>query len=142
MFRKIINKIIKTIKKNYIYINITLLILAIYVIFFPIISLVLEKLFPRITICPYLTTTGNECPLCGGTRYIKGLGNIFNDITYLFNFFGIIIGVIIFNIMFRSINIVKIKKNKNMKNTIIIDIIIHTILLITYIGYEIIFILK
>lgn len=74
-------------KRNYIYVNITLIILAIYVIFFPVISLVLEKINPNLTQCVYLKATGKECPLCGGTRYIKNIGTVFSDFTYLFNFF-------------------------------------------------------
>lgn len=137
-----INKILKFLEKNYIYINITLLILAIYVIFFPIMSYAIEQVNPAFTKCVYLQITGKECPLCGGTRYIKALGNVFNDITYLFNFFGLIILVIIFNIIFRTSNIIKFKKQKNLKNIIIFDFIFHAILFVSYIGYEVIFLIN
>lgn len=129
-------------KKGYIFVNITLLILAIYVIFFPFISLVLERINPTLTQCVYLKITGKECPLCGGTRYIKNFGTVITDITYLFNFFGIIILTIIFNIIFRIVNIILIKKNKDIKNIMIFDYILHGILLILFIGYEIIFIMN
>ena len=130
------------IRKNYVYINITLLILAIYVIFFPIISLGIEQINPNFTKCVYLQITGKECPLCGGTRYIKGLGNVFQDITYLFNFFGAVIGVLVFNIIFRITNLLKIKNKKNIDNIIIFDFIFHFIMFIMYIVYEIVFLIN
>lgn len=129
-------------KKNYVYVNITLIILAIYVIFFPVISLAIEKINPSLTKCVYLQITGKECPLCGGTRYIKNISTVFTDVTYLFNFFGVILFVILFNIIFRISNLIRIKQGKNMEKTMIIDIIIHTILLCCYIAYEVVFIVN
>jgi hypothetical protein len=99
------NKIIKTIKKNYIYINITFLILAIYVIFFPIISYQIQKIIPLFGICPYFKITGKFCPLCTGTRYFANLPKAIGDITYLNNPFGIMAIAIIFEIIFRIIQI-------------------------------------
>ncbi len=133
--------IYKKIEKNYIYINITFLILSIYVIFFPIISEAIQKIIPQFGRCPYLMLTGKNCPLCGGTRYIKNLPEALNDITYLFNPFGIIIIAVMFEIIFRSINIIKCKntKQKSLEKTIKFDIILHSIEIIGLILYEILF---
>lgn len=133
--------IYKKIEKNYIYINITLLLLSIYVIFFPMISEIIQKIIPQFGKCPYLMITGKNCPLCGGTRYIKNLPEALNDITYLLNPFGIIIIAVIIEIIFRSINIIKCKntKQKSLEKTIKFDIILHSIEIIGLILYEILF---
>jgi len=131
-------KNIDSIKKNYIYISITLLMLALYVIFFPCISDVLNKLSPELTQCVYLKITGKPCPLCGGTRYIRNIRNVFKDINYIFNPFGMIVICVIFEITFRIYYI--IRRNKlNLRNIFIFDIIIHTLMIIAFITYEILF---
>lgn len=135
-------KLLNIIEKNYICINITLLMLAIYVVLFPIISLAIEQINPNLVKCTYLTLTGKECPLCGGTRYIKNLGTIFKDITYIFNFFGAVIIAMLFNVIFRIRNIIKIKQNANMKTTMKLDFIIHIVLFFMYAIYEITFVIK
>lgn len=135
-------KLIKKLKENYIYYNVTILLLSIYVIFFPFISKLLSAISPAFTQCAYLQITGKYCPLCGGTRYIQNIGQIFNDITYLFNFFGIVIIINLIEIVFRIICIIKIRSGKNMKKIIKYDIILHIILIITFLLYEIIFILN
>lgn len=129
-------KIYKIIKENYIYINITFLILAIYVIFFPIIAKQIQKIIPQFGICPYLFITGKPCPLCGGTRYIENLYKVFNDITYLLHPFGLMIIMIFMEIIFRTINIVLKKKSDKI---IKFDVIIHIIEAIAFFMYEILF---
>ena len=133
-------KIEKFVKKNYIYINVTFFLLAIYIILFPLISKILEIINPNFIKCPYLTYTGKPCPLCGGTRYIQGLyHNIFN-IKYYFHPFGIMMLFIIFEVILRLYNIITIKKEKSGK-IIKIDIIIHIIAIIMFFGYEITYII-
>lgn len=129
-------KVYKIIKENYIYINITFLILSIYVIFFPIISTLIQKIIPQFGICPYLAITGKQCPLCGWTRYIQNLPEVSRNITYLFNPFGIIIIMILIEIIFRIINIILRQKSDKV---IRFDIIIHIIEGIVFVGYEILF---
>lgn len=136
MNKKIFNK------KSYIYINIVVLFLSIYVIFFPIISNIINKYIPSFGKCAYLTMTGKPCPLCGGTRYIAGIGNVFNDPSYLLNPFGIIIICVIIEIIFRIINLIYLKRGNKLKKIVICDTIIHIILFIAYISYEVIFIMK
>lgn len=135
------NKIINFIKKNYIYVNISFLSLVIYIILFPIIEAPIKKVFPMFNECTYLRMTGKPCPLCGGTRYIKNLPRVFEDITYLFHPFGIIMIFIFFEFIYRIYNLITIKKEKTQRY-IKIDILIHLIELICFSFYEIIFLIN
>ena len=135
-------KITNTLKRNYLYVSITLLGLGIYVIFYPFISKLLESISPVITKCPYLAMTGSPCPLCGGTRYIAGLPNILHDITYLFHPFGVMILFVVFEICFRIFVIYQIKKERPLQKLLIIDIIIHSIAIVSFFTYEILFFLQ
>ena len=130
------------IKKSYIYLCRTILLLAIYVLFFPIISIPIKKLFPSFGICPYLSLTGNPCPLCGGTRYLENLGQALKDWHYLVCPFGFMIIFVLFEIVFRIIILIVYRKNEQKKinkNLIIVDIIIHVIAVISFLIYEITF---
>lgn len=132
----------KFIKKNYMSISITFLILAIYVILFPFVSKALIFVFPSLAVCPYLAMTGKPCPLCGGTRYIAGLGNVFKDPSYLFHPFGLIILFVIFEIVFRIICIRKIKQKKPLEGIILLDLIIHMVAFASFILYEVLFLIN
>lgn len=132
------NKIINIIKKNYIYVNITFFVLTIYIILFPIIEIPIKSIFPQFNECTYLKITGKPCPLCGGTRYIQHLSKAFSDITYLFHPFGIIILVIVGENIFRMYHIITRKKEKK-KIYIELDVIIHLVIFICFVTYEIIF---
>lgn len=134
------NKIINFVKKNYIYINLTFLFLTIYIILFPIIAIPIKMIFPQFNECTYLKTTGNPCPLCGGTRYIQNLPKVFTDITYLFHPFGIIMIFIFVECIFRIYNIITRKKERREKY-IKVDIVIHLLLLTCFSLYEIIFLI-
>ena len=130
-------KILKEIKKNYKIINIVILCICILILLLPIVLQILEQISPVFVKCPYLQLTGKPCPLCGGTRFIKNIGNAIDDLSYFLNFFGIIIIIVILEIIFRNINIIK-KKYK--ESVIKIDIILHIIIFIIYISYDIWFI--
>ena len=134
------DKIINFVKKNYIYVNITFLLLTIYIILFPIIAIPIKEIFPQFNECTYLRITGKSCPLCGGTRYIQNLPKVFTDITYLFQPFGIIIIFIFLENIFRIYNIIARKKQRTHKY-IEADILIHLIALIIFSVYEIIFLI-
>lgn len=130
----IINKILNYIKKNYKVLNIIFLLLSMYVILFPIISIPIKNIFPEFGECTYLRVTGEPCPLCGGTRYIQNLPHIFQDITYLFHPFGVIVMFVMFEFIFRIYNLIK---KKNDFKLIKIDIIIHIIAVAMFFIYEI-----
>lgn len=133
-------KILQLIKNNYKVFNITILCICLYlVIFFPFISSLLEKISPALTKCPYLQFTGRPCPLCGGTRFLQNIKNVFNDIHYVFNIFGLIILIMILEIVFRIINLIK-KENRD--SVIKFDTVIHIIFFICYLIYSIYFICK
>lgn len=134
------NKIINFVKKNYIYINLTLLFFIIYIILFPIIANPIKMIFPQFNECTYLKATGELCPLCGGTRYIQNLPKVFTDITYLFHPFGIIMIFIFIEGIFRIYNIITRKKERKEKY-IKADIIIHLLVLTCFSLYEIIFLI-
>lgn len=133
-------RISELIKKNYIYVNITLLLLCIYIIFFPVIEKIIKPIWLSFNECVYLKLTGKPCPLCGGTRYIANISKVFSDITYLFHPFGIIMIVIFSEIVFRIYNIITKKKEKSTK-WIERDLGIHLLLLNMLNIYEIVFIL-
>ena len=132
--------IINEFKKNYKTINIIVLCISIYLLIFsPLISILLEKISPALTKCPYLLMTGKPCPLCGGTRFLKHINNAFNDISYLFNKFGLIILIMILEVFFRIILLIKKEKRDIVIKA---DIFIHLILLSCYLVYSIFFILN
>lgn len=135
----IINKILNYIKKNYKILNIIFLLLSMYVILFPIISIPIKNIFPEFGQCTYLRVTGDPCPLCGGTRYIQNLPQVFKNITYLFHPFGVIVLFVIFEFVFRIYNLIK---KKNDFKLIKIDIVIHIIAVIMFFIYEITYFMK
>ena len=131
-------KILQGMEKNYKIINIVVLCICLYlVILHPFVSKVMEEISPVLTRCPYMQLTGKPCPLCGGTRFLRNIKNVFYDIHYVFNIFGLIILIIFIEIIFRIINLKTKQKNKTV---IIFDIIIHLLLFIIYIVYSIYFI--
>lgn len=127
-------------EKNYMYFNITFFLLAIYVIFFPLIAKVLNWISPVLTKCPYKEMTGNPCPLCGGTRYIARLSEVFQNPSMLLHPFGFIILFVIFNLIFRIFNIFYIKRGgKQIKKIMIADAIILGIAFLLFLIYEVTF---
>ena len=131
---------ISFIKKNYIYVNITVLLLTIYIILFPIITIPIKNVFPTFGECTYLRVTGKPCPLCGGTRYIQNLPQAFTDITYLFHPFGVIMTFVLGEAIFRIYNLITKNKEKSEKY-IEVDLNVHFIAFICFTIYEIVFII-
>ena len=128
--------------KNYMYINIVALLLSVYVIFFPFFSKLLNLISKDLTKCTYKSLSGKNCPLCGGTTYIEGLYSNFINIKYWFNPFGFMIIFILFEISFRIFCLSKIYKQKINNKIIYFDIIIHSLFLVLFLGYEMYFILN
>lgn len=138
MRKKFTIKILEDVKINYKIINIVLLCISIFILLLPIVLEILEKFSPVLTRCPYLELTGKPCPLCGGTRFLKNVKNSFNDLSYFFNFFGIIICIVLFQIAFRTINIFKKTYSDKLIKT---DIFVHILIFVAYTIYEICFII-
>lgn len=132
-------KFFKEISNHYLAINVLMLGLAIYIILFPIISIPIKKVVPSFGVCPYLQMTGQPCPLCGGTRYFTNILEVFHDIKYLWNPFGIMAIVILLEIIFRVKNIINIKKKKDYQRTIKMDIVMTSIIIAGFFLYEIIY---
>lgn len=133
-------KVLQRIKESYKMINIAILCICLYLLFvFPIFSNILEKISPTLTRCPYLQITGKPCPLCGGTRFLQNFKNVFYDFHYVLNFFGLITLIIILEVFFRIINI---RKNEKRESVIKWDIIIHSILFLSYLIYAMYYINK
>lgn len=127
------------IAENYMAINILGIGMVIYIIIFPFISEIAKKVIPSFGICPYLQMTGNPCPLCGGTRYFANIYKAFYDIEYLWHPFGIIAIVLLLEFIFRTKNIIDIKRKKNMKKIIQIDMLTTIIITIAFFTYEILY---
>ena len=130
---------IKLIQKNYKTISIVFLLLAVYVILFPLFTKMVQMVVPKFGVCPYLAITGNPCPLCGGTRYIENLPQVFINPSYLLHPFGAMMITIFSELIFRII--VLVKKYNNIK-LVKCDFVVHIIITILFFGYEILFFIK
>ena len=128
-------------KKIYLNFNYTVLFFAIYIVFYPFFSKLLGLISHDFTKCIYKEVTKNPCPLCGGTRYIKNLKNVFNDPSILLQPFGLIMIFVFGTLIFRICCIIYIKRNgKNVKRIMIFDIIVLSIVIICFFAYEIFFV--
>ncbi|MBP3255135.1 MAG: DUF2752 domain-containing protein [Clostridia bacterium] len=127
---------IKLIQKNYKAVSIVFLFLAVFVILFPLITKLIQNIIPQFGLCPYLVMTGKPCPLCGGTRYIAGLPQAITTPSYLLHPFGAMMITIFLELVFRIV--VLIKKYNNI-NLVKIDFIIHIIIGLLFIGYNVMF---
>lgn len=126
--------------KSYIYMNITLVCVSIYVIFFPLFANVLSWISPALVRCPYLRVTGNPCPLCGGTRFLANWREIFHDPTYLFQPFGYMILYVLGSLIFRIIVLrYASKKGEIPRWVILLDIVVNAIAAMLYIVYVVTF---
>lgn len=134
------------VKKTYFIFNVVFFSLAIYILIYPLFFKMVENINPNITKCAFLKLTGKPCPLCGGTRYLKNIGTVFSDFSYIFSPFGFIISFTCFEVIFRTINLILLKFNKYNKrlfNFIInFDVTIHILVFIIFIGYEIYYVLN
>ncbi len=136
-------KNVQNYKQVYLNFNYTILFFAIYIISYPIVSKIIGMFFPFLNKCIYKELTKKPCPLCGGTRYIANLKNIFSDPSILLHPFGIIMLFVFFNLLFRIWCIYYIKKDgKNIKNIIVADFILLLTVIIIFFTYEILFVLN
>lgn len=128
-------------KRNYIYLSITMLMLSLYIVFFPFFAKILNSISPNITKCVYRSVTGKPCPLCRGTRFIAGIKENLTNISYFNSFFGYMIIFIFFEIIFRIFCIIYTNISKDMKKLIVFDFVIHLLCFILFITYEVLFII-
>ena len=136
--KKILNKLFNFLSIHYKALNITLIGLSLYVITFPLFSNILELISPNLTKCVYKQITGNECPLCGGTRFFNNIIQNGFKFEYLFSQFGIMFLVLVVEFFSRIILLFNFKKLT--KKIIAIDLIWHILILISYFSYLIQFI--
>ena len=119
--------------KTYKIMNITLLIICIYLILYPLFSEFLENIVPSLNVCVYKELSEKNCPLCGATRYFAHiLKDGFNPSDLSSPFFFMFIGVVI-EFITRIFLISRSKLTTN--STIIIDIFWHLFLIIAYFTY-------
>ena len=128
-------------KRNYIYLSITMLMLSLYIVFFPFFAKILNGISPNLTKCVYRSITGKPCPLCGGTRFIAGIKENLTNISYFNSFFGYMIVFIFFEIIFRIFCIIYTSISKDIKKLVVLDILIHLLCFILFITYEVLFII-
>ena len=128
-------------KRNYIYLSITMLMLSLYIVFFPFFAKILNGISPNFTKCVYRSITGKPCPLCGGTRFIAGIKENLINISYFNSFFGYMIIFIFFEIIFRIFCIIYTSISKDIKKLVVLDILIHLLCFILFITYEVLFII-
>lgn len=128
-------------KRNYIYLSITMLMLSLYIVFFPFLAKILNSISPNLTKCVYRSITGKPCPLCGGTRFIAGIKENLTNISYFNSFFGYMIIFIFFEIIFRIFCIIYTSISKDIKKLIVFDSVIHLLCFILFITYEVLFII-
>lgn len=128
-------------KRNYIYLSITMLMLSLYIVFFPFFAKILNGISPNLTKCVYRSITGKPCPLCGGTRFIAGIKENLTNISYFNSFFGYMIIFIFFEIIFRIFCIIYTSISKDIKKIVGLDIVIHLLCFILFITYEVLFII-
>lgn len=128
-------------KKNYMFLNITMFCLSLYIVLFPIFAKVLNHISPILTTCVYKNITGKLCPLCGGTRFISGIkDNIFN-LSYFECPFGYMMFFIFFEIIYRLFLFIYLRTTNRIKGIVIFDIVIHSLCFLLFIVYEIIYLL-
>ncbi len=127
------------IKFNRIYkiINIIFILLAIYALFYPVFSSILTNIFPEMVTCPHKYVTGEDCPLCGGTRYFSNIlqGNL--KTTDLYSPFFIMFICVIIEIISRIYLL--LQSDKITKKIYRLDICWHLLIAFSYISYLIIY---
>ena len=130
---------IKFIQKNYKTLCVVFLLLAVFVILFPLIAKLIQLVIPQYGICPYLTITGKPCPLCGGTRYIENLPQAISNPSYLLHPFGAMMITILLELIYRIIALIKKWDNYYL---VAVDFIIHIIITILFYTYIITFLIN
>jgi hypothetical protein len=111
--------IFRSFKKNYKAINVTLLLLSVYALTYPLWSFLLSKISPQFTKCVFFQVTNKPCPFCGSTRYLKNFWLNGINLDTILDFKSVIVGFLVLNIIFRCHNI--LSKYKKINGIIILD---------------------
>jgi hypothetical protein len=131
---------INRLKKNYKAINLTLLLLCVYVITYPLWSFLLSKFLPQLTKCVFYQVTGRPCPFCGSTTYLKNFWLYGINLDTICDFKTVILGFLIINIIFRCRSIICSYKKINV--IIIFDISLMLLMLVSLIIHIIIYFIR
>jgi len=125
--------------KIYKIVSIVVLGLCLYGFLLPLISPIMEKMLPRIWVCPFLRITGSECPFCGITRGITNLYRLKFDNASVISMIVFLLGLI--EIAFRTMIILTVSglRQKIIKGIILTDVYYHTLLVVLTSIYVIIF---
>lgn len=125
--------------KVYKVVSIVVLGLCLYGFLLPLISPIMEKMLPRIWVCPFLKITGSECPFCGITRGVTNLYRIdFNRASILSM---VVFLLVLVETAFRTMVILTVSglRRKTIKGLIITDAVYHTLLVVVTAIYVIMF---
>ena len=110
-------------------INITILYFTVYLLLLPFIAPVMKKVIPGIWICAFDAIVGEPCPFCGLTRDFNTFfsGRIQNQLNAnsMFLFF-----FVIYELLFRSVYIIQLKRKKINRTYLMADIMTHTVFLL------------
>jgi len=125
-------------------INGVIILYILTIILLPLFNEIVFSTNTQIWQCPYLRITGKPCPFCGITRDIKSImcfiASLGNDNIYLLNKISLPLLLTIFiEVIIRFFILIKLSNIKVPYSLIIVDIIIHSFLLITLFMYIIIF---
>ncbi|MFO7612515.1 MAG: DUF2752 domain-containing protein [Clostridia bacterium] len=131
-----------SLSKIYRIVSMVILGLCIYFFLLPVISPLMEKLIPRVWMCPFLRLTGSECPFCGITSGLKSLYRLDTggaSILSMLAFF-----LVLMEVMFRTMIVFFIDGlgKKTITGLIITDAAWHTALVALTSVYAIIFIVN
>lgn len=127
--------------RSYKIISIVVLAMCAYFFLLPLISPLMEKLFPSFWMCPFLRITGHECPFCGITG---GLGDLYSlniGSASVISMIAFLAGLL--EAAFRILLILFLSSlsRKAVESLIFIDVIYHLIMVIGVSMYAIMYLL-
>jgi len=125
--------------KVYKIVSIVVLGLCLYGMLLPLLSPIMEKMLPRIWVCPFLRITGSECPFCGITRGVTSLYRLNFDSASVLSMIVFLLALV--ETAFRTMIILTVSglRQKTIKGIIFTDITYHTLLVVLTSIYVIIF---
>ncbi len=131
-----------TLKRNYRIFSIIMLAACAYFFALPLISPLMEKIAPEIWTCPFLKATGRPCPLCGITRDIDNLYALEISAAGMTTLVLFMLGIVETAARVIIITFISGLSRKTVINIVKIDVIYHTLLVITASVYVIMFLMN